>query len=103
MAIKANLKVDDRKVSIRRTDAVPNATDCVDKGIKLSVVHFAADAPNIDINDVGCGIEVEIPNVLQQHSPRNYPSLIANQILKQLEFARKQGDIPATSAGASRY
>src|SRR5262245_66012898 len=75
----------------------------MDKWVELSVIHFAADTPNIDIDDVGCGIEVEIPNVLQQHSPRNHPSLVANQILKQLEFARKKDDIPATSAGRSRY
>jgi hypothetical protein len=75
----------------------------MDKWVELSVINFAADTPNIDIDDVGCGIEVEIPNVLQQHSPRNHPSLIANQILKQLEFARKQADIPAASAGGSRY
>src|SRR5262245_474566 len=103
MAIRANLKVDDRKVSTRRTDAIPNATDRVDKWVELSVVHFAADTPNIDVDDVGGGIEVEIPNVLQQHSPRNHPPLIANQILKQLEFSRKQADIPATSASGPRY
>ena len=82
MAIRANLNVDERKVSARRTDVVPNTADRMNERVRLSVIHFATDPSNLDIDDVGCRVEVEIPHVLQQHRPRNHSARIANEILK---------------------
>jgi hypothetical protein len=54
----------------------------VDEWISLLGIDLAADSPNIDINDVSRGIEMKVPNVLQQHRSRDDPIFIANQILK---------------------
>src|SRR5262249_12588213 len=103
MAIRPNLNVDDRKVSARRTDAVPNTANCMNERVRLAVIDFATDTSNIDIDDVGCGVEMKIPHVLQQHRPGHHSARIANEILKQLEFARKQVDITGSTAGRPRY
>jgi hypothetical protein len=73
----------------------------MDERVSLLVIDLATDTPDIDIDDVGRRVKMKIPNVLQQHRPRNDPTFIANQVLKQLEFAGKQTDIPATPAGGS--
>src|SRR5215510_4666137 len=103
MAISANLNVDERNVLARCTEAIPNATNRMDERVSLLVIDLATDTPDIDIDDVGRRVKMKIPNVLQQHRPRDDPTFIANQVLKQLEFAGKQTDIPATPAGGSRY
>jgi hypothetical protein len=65
IAISANRNVEDRKVSTRCTEAIPNATNCVDEWINLLSIDLAADTPNIDVNDVSRRIKMKIPNVLQ--------------------------------------
>jgi hypothetical protein len=55
-------------------------------------LDLAANAPNIDINDVGRGIVVQIPDLLQKHRAGHDVTLVADQILKDLEFARQQLD-----------
>jgi hypothetical protein len=36
----------------------------MDKRVGLLAVHLAADASDIDVNDVGRGVKVEIPYML---------------------------------------
>ncbi len=62
--ISASLNVDERKVLARSTDTIPDAADGMDKRIGLLAVNFVAHAPNIDVNDVGRGVKVEIPYML---------------------------------------
>ena len=76
----ARLKVDDRKVLMRSTDTIANASDGVDKWIDLLTVHFAPNPANVDINDISRGIKMKIPDVFQQHCTRNYATLVANQV-----------------------
>ena len=40
---------------------------------------------------------MKIPHVLQQHGPGHNMALVANQVFEQLEFARKQLDVPAAA------
>ena len=46
--------------------------------------------------------EVEIPDVLQKHGPRNDLADIANKILKQLELSWQQLDFSVPPAGDPR-
>src|SRR5438876_12035710 len=71
----------------------------MDQRIGLLAVDLAADTSQIDVDDVGCGIEMEVPDVLQQHGAGNNLALIANQVLKNLEFTRQEFDF---AAGAAR-
>jgi hypothetical protein len=36
----------------------------MDERVGLLAVHFAADTADIDVDGVGCGIEVKIPHML---------------------------------------
>src|SRR5271154_6409317 len=90
--ISASLSVEDRKVLARSTDAESDAADGMDERVVLLIVHLAADPPDIDIDDVGGGVEMEIPHVLQQHGSGNDLTLIANQVFENLELARQQFD-----------
>ena len=46
------------------TKAIPHAADGVDEWVHLWAVDLAANTPHIDLDDVGCGIEMKVPNVL---------------------------------------
>src|SRR5262245_3983743 len=93
MQISASLKVDERSVLVRSTDAKPDAADGVDERIGLLTVDLAADAPDVDIDDVGRGVEVQIPDVLQQHRAGDDLALVAHEVLEHLKFARQQLDL----------
>src|ERR1700693_3409754 len=101
MLISASLNVDDRKVLARSTDIIPDAAHGMDERIGLLTVDLAADASNIDVDDVGRGIEMEIPHMLQQHRPRNNLAFVANQVLENLEFSWQQFDFSVRAAHRS--
>src|SRR5262245_54115767 len=71
--------------------------------VGLLTVHLSADAPDVHINDVGRGVEVQIPDMLQQHRSGNDPAVVANEVLENLKFARQQLDLPAPAGRCSRY
>src|ERR1700751_6429580 len=93
MLISASRKVVERKVLARSTDTEPDAAYGVDQGIGLFVVDLAANAPDIDVDDVGVGIEMQMPNLFQQHGPRHNVAFVTNQIFQHLEFPRQQLDL----------
>src|SRR5260370_6382074 len=103
IAINATLKVDDVRVLVRSTERVPDAANRMDQRIGLLAVDLGADAPDIDVDDICRGIEMKIPDVLQQHGAGYHTAFVANQILEKLEFPRKQKNILAAPAGGPRH
>jgi hypothetical protein len=73
----------------------------MDQWIGLRSIDLAADSADVNVDDVGRGIKMEVPHVLQQHCPRDNLALIANKVLEQLEFTWQQVDLPATTAHRS--
>src|SRR6516225_4577639 len=71
--------------------------------VGLLTVDLSADAPDVHVDDVGRGVEVQIPYMLQQHRSRNDPAVIANEVLENLKFARQQLDFPAAAGRGSRH
>src|SRR5258705_13964312 len=67
IAISACLKVDEVRVLTRSTETVPDTANRMNQRIGLLAVDLATDAPDIDVDDIGRGIEMKIPDVLQQH------------------------------------
>src|SRR6516164_202247 len=97
MASSASRRVDDRSVLTRSTEAKSHAADGMNERIGLLVVDLAPHAPDVNVDDVGRGIEMQIPDVLEQHRSRHDLALIAHQIFEDLKFARQQLDLaPAT-------
>src|SRR5579864_8542173 len=103
MAISANLKVDDLKVLARSTDTIADASNSGDQRIGLLIVDFAAQPPNVNVDDVGCRIEMQIPNILQQHGTGHDLAFTAHKIFEQLELPRQQFDIAAPPLGGPRH
>ena len=56
-------------VTLRSTYTIPNTPNCMDQRIHLLTVYLPADATNIDINDIGRGVEMNMPDMLPQHRP----------------------------------
>src|SRR6202171_5580093 len=102
IAISASLKVDDVRVLVRSTERVPDTTNRMDQRIGLLAVDLAAHAPDIDVDDICRGIEMKIPDVLQQHGPGYHAAFVANQILQKLEFPGNKKNRLSAPAGGSR-
>src|SRR5712671_371972 len=103
IAISACLKVDEVSVLTRSTETVPDTANRVDQRIGLLAVDLATDAPDIDVDDIGRGIEMKVPDVLQQHGAGDDAAFVANQIRQELEFARKKRNRLAAPAGGPRH
>src|SRR5882757_3319271 len=103
IAISASLNVDDVRVLARSTETVPDTANRMDQRIGLLAIDLATHAPDIDVDDIGRGIEMQIPDVLQQHRPGHDAAFVANQILQKLEFPGKQKNVLAVPAGGPRH
>src|SRR4029077_7504209 len=100
--MNASLSVEDRRVLLRSTEAKSDAADGVDQRIVLTAVDLPANSTDIDINDVGCWIKMQVPYVLQQHGARDCLTGIACQICQQPNLARKHLDSSPAAAGDPR-
>src|SRR4029077_2191981 len=100
--ISASLNVDERSVLVRSTDAKPDAADGVDERIGLLAVDLPAHASDVNVDDVGRGVEVQIPHVLQQHRAGDDLALVAHEVLENLKFARQQLDLLPAARHRSR-
>src|ERR1700676_5708099 len=103
IAISASLNVDDVRVLARSTEQVPYATNRMDQRIGLLAVDLATHPSDIDVDDIGRGIEMQIPDVLQQHRPGYDAAFVAHQVLQQLEFFWQQRDVLAAPARGPRH
>src|SRR5215475_8794666 len=102
MAISATLKVEDVKVLARSTKAVSDAANRVDQRVGLLIVDLATQPADIDVDDVGGRIEMQVPDVLQQHGAGDDAGLVAHQIFQKLELFWQQLDLLAVTAGGAR-
>src|SRR5215471_13886554 len=101
--MNASLSVEeDRTVLLRSTKAKPNTANSMDQRIGLTAINLSADAADINIDDIGRRIKVEIPYFLQKHAPRHHLTGIASQIRQEFELSRQQVDFLATPAGNPR-
>src|SRR5499433_1688832 len=98
MHTKASRNVDDFSVLVRSTKTEPHAAHRVDEGVRSSPIHLPSQAANIDVDDVRHGIEMQIPDVLQEQRARNDLTRVANEIRQELELLRQQLDLPPLAA-----
>src|SRR5262249_30582657 len=71
--------------------------------ISLLAVDLSPDTSDIDVDDVGRRVKMQIPYMLQQHRAGHNVTFVANQILEDLKFPRQQVDVPAATAHGSRH
>src|SRR5882757_8036039 len=92
MAISASLNVDDVSVLARSTETVPYAANRMDQRIGLLAVDLATHTSDIDIDNICRGIEMKVPDVLQQHGAGYDAAFVAHEILQKLKFPGQKSD-----------
>ena len=65
------------------------------QGLLEVAVDLGAQAADVDVDDVGLGIEVVVPHVFQEHGAGDDLSGVAHQVLEQPELPGLQLDLPA--------
>ena len=75
----------------------------MDEWVHLRAVDLATDAPHINVDDVGCRIEMKVPNMLQQHRSGNDPTFVADQIFEKLKLSAQQFDLPPATGRSPQH
>jgi hypothetical protein len=57
----------------------------MDEWLGFTAIHLPPQAPNVHVDDVRHGIEMQIPHMLQQHRSGNDPSGVAHEIFEKLK------------------
>src|SRR5215467_6233949 len=100
--MNASLRVEDRRVLVRSTETKSDAADRMDQRIVLPAIDLATNSPDIDIDDIGRRIKMQVPYMLQQHGARDRLTAITCQIRQQSKFARQQFDLSPAATGDPR-
>src|ERR1700686_304615 len=103
IAISASLNVDDVRVLARSTERVSYATNRMDQRIGLLAVDLATHAPDIDVDDIGRGIEMKVPDGLQKNGAGYDAAFVAHQIFRKLELLGQQKNVLAAPGGLPRH
>src|SRR5512135_3312319 len=82
-----------RRVIGRFFQCVADAADRVDELGGESVLDFPTEAIDHHIDNIGFAVEVDVPDMLHEDDPGEDPALVSKQILKQLKFLIRQGDV----------
>src|ERR1041385_3019001 len=87
---------DKRKPSVRknlfRTQNISRAAHGVDQLAAETAIHLAAQPAHMGFHDIGARIEMQVPDIFQQHGAGHHPAHIAHQIFQQPEFLGLQLD-----------
>lgn len=93
------LKFVEPGVLARSTETVSDTANRMYQRMGLPVVHFAAQASEIDVNDIHRLTEMKILlDVLQQHRPRHDAVFVAHQMLAGIPWA--EGESPCRRRGS---
>src|SRR5262245_25647615 len=57
-------------------------------------VDLAPEVADVDVDDVALGVEVEAPDVLGDHRPRQHAPHVAEEVLEERVLASGQDDAP---------
>src|SRR3954470_13510652 len=92
---------DSLKPSVRknlfRTQNISRAAHGVDQLAAETAIHFAAQPAQMGFYDIGARIEMQVPDIFQQHGAGHHPAHIAHQIFQQAEFLGLQIDCPSAA------
>src|SRR5690348_2580 len=67
-----------------------------------ALVELSPKPADVDVDDVGAGVEMIVPDLLEKHCPGHDPSLVACKIFEQQIFARLEVELLAAALHASR-
>src|SRR3984957_8418374 len=97
----------ERKLSVLRTltgrkKFIPGAADGLNDIEFKAVIDFGPQTADVALDDAGLRIEVNAPDVFQQHAPCEHAIRIAHQIFEQTKFLRQQLDVLARALHGAR-
>src|SRR6185295_3840902 len=67
-----------------------------------AVLELAPQSADVDVNDVGAGVEMIVPHLLEEHGAGDDAAFVAGEIFEQQIFARLQFDLPAAAPDRPR-
>src|ERR1700710_2732781 len=76
----------------RRGETVAGAADGVEDRPLEPFLELAPEPADMDVDDVGAGIEMIVPDLLEQHRPSDDAAFVAGEIFEQPIFARLEVD-----------
>src|SRR5580698_5956086 len=91
----ADRKLSVLKILVGRKELVPGSADRLNDVEFEAMIHLGAQAADVAFDDAGLRIEMNAPDVLQQHPPREHAVRIAHEVLEQAKFLRQQFDVLA--------
>src|SRR5258707_15572547 len=80
------------------TDLVTDAANRSNQRAVVSGIDLAAKIVDVHVDDVGHGIKIEFPNLLDNGSSGNRLALVAHQEFDQSELFRTEIDVVASVA-----
>src|SRR3569833_1839360 len=87
---------DRRKPSVRITlvsaEDIADAAQGMDQFGIEAAIHLGAQPAEMGLHDVGAGIEMQVPDIFQQHGARHHAACIADQKNQLAEFLRLQNE-----------
>jgi hypothetical protein len=91
-----------RKILILGTEYKPAAPHGMDQRYFPRHIDLAAQATEMNIHEIGAGVEPIAPNLLEQHGPGDDLSRMAEQIFEQFDLAWHEIDDPRAPPGDPR-
>src|SRR5271169_2102136 len=94
---KVRRKLEVRKILGRTADTIPCPSNRMDQLRLEAFVNLGAQPADMGFDHVRARIEMNVPDVLEQHRARDHLVSMAHQVFKQAEYPRLQLDqLPAT-------
>src|SRR5271166_5090834 len=90
--MSARRKLEVRNVLSGRTKGVSGAAHRMNQRNRIAPVYLVAQAADVSFNDAGMGIEVNVPDIFEQHGACDYLPGVFQEILEQSKFARQEID-----------
>src|SRR5580700_11819928 len=73
-------------------DLVADSPDGPDKGAVITGIHFAAEVVDVHVDHIGRGLEIDLPNLLDDRCAGDGLALVAHEELEETEFLGAQID-----------
>ena len=78
---------------LRYIQHVSDSAHGVDHFYRKFVVDFAAQMADIDVDDIGQAIVIDIPNMLDDHGAAEWSAAVAHHVLEDAEFLWRELDV----------
>src|SRR5687767_9354823 len=82
-------------------DDISGSSYGADQRIRISVVNLAAEAIDVNIDDICLGIVSAIPDVLKDHRASQDVAFVAREVLQHGIFLRRQVNSPSRTFHSS--